>query len=175
MPEAIRVVGNTLYYKDATYRCALGRSGVIAPGNKREGDGYTPQGVWPLRECWYRPDKVTRPSTALPIQEIKRNDGWCDDAQHALYNRHFIIDAGAKNNQGMLSFEHLWRDDGRYDVIVPLGYNDDPIVAGKGSAIFLHMASPEYTPTEGCVALHHDDLLALLPELTTDMLLRIEA
>ncbi len=53
----------------------------------------------------------------------------------------------------------LWRADHVYDLIVPLGYNDDPVVPGKGSAIFMHVAKPDYAPTEGCVALALPDLL----------------
>jgi L,D-peptidoglycan transpeptidase YkuD (ErfK/YbiS/YcfS/YnhG family) len=57
--------------------------------------------------------------------------------------------------------ERLWRDDGLYDLIVPLGYNDDPPVPGLGSAIFLHCASPDYRATEGCIAIAIKDLLSL--------------
>jgi L,D-peptidoglycan transpeptidase YkuD (ErfK/YbiS/YcfS/YnhG family) len=56
----------------------------------------------------------------------------------------------------------MWREDGVYDLVVELGYNDDPVVAGAGSAIFLHLARPDYPPTEGCVALAEADLRDLL-------------
>ena len=46
--------------------------------------------------------------------------------------------------------------------MVILGHNDDPPVPGLGSAIFLHVAKDGYAPTEGCVALSREDLLALL-------------
>ena len=58
-------------------------------------------------------------------------------------------------------------------MIVVLGHNDDPPVPGKGSAIFMHVARPDYGPTEGCVALALPDLLELLADCAPDMSIRI--
>jgi L,D-peptidoglycan transpeptidase YkuD (ErfK/YbiS/YcfS/YnhG family) len=134
-------------------RCALGRGGVRI--DKREGDGATPVGNWPMRRLLYRPDRLAAPPTRLAANPIAAQDGWCDDPDDDAYNRPVRLPyrAGA---------EILWRDDGLYDLIVPLGYNDDPVVAGAGSAIFLHVAQPDYAPTEGCVALAQADLLRVL-------------
>ncbi len=68
----------------------------------------------------------------------------------------------------------MWRDDHLYDLVVVLGYNDDPVVSGLGSAIFLHVASPEYSPTEGCIALAKEDLLTVLADITPGSDIRIE-
>jgi L,D-peptidoglycan transpeptidase YkuD (ErfK/YbiS/YcfS/YnhG family) len=108
-----------------------------------------------MRRVLYRPDRGPAPKTALPVQIIEPDDGWCDDPADANYNRPIKhpCPAGA---------EHLWREDGVYDLLVVLGHNDDPVVAGKGSAIFVHLARPDYAPTEGCVALARADLEALL-------------
>src|SRR3546814_5636749 len=71
------------------------------------------------------------------------------------------------------SHERMWRDDGLYDLVVEIGYNDMPPVPGLGSAIFLHLARPDWGPTDGCVALARDDLLAVLaasgPERAIDI------
>jgi L,D-peptidoglycan transpeptidase YkuD (ErfK/YbiS/YcfS/YnhG family) len=144
-----------LFIPDAGDRpCALGRGGVRA--DKREGDGATPIGTWALRRVWYRADRLTAPpATALPLRAIAETDGWCDDASSPDYNRPVTLPHPARH-------ERLWRDDAVYDVVVELGYNDDPPVAPRGSAIFLHVARPGFTPTEGCVALALGDLLALL-------------
>ena len=136
-----------------SFRCALGRGGIVL--DKVEGDGGTPAGAWPLRRVLFRPDRLDLPDTALPCAEITPDQGWCDDPAHADYNRQVILPFPA-------SHEKLWRDDGVYDVIVVLGHNDDPPVPGKGSAIFMHVARPDFSPTEGCVALALPDLLAVL-------------
>ncbi len=134
-------------------RAALGRSGIAAL--KREGDGATPLGRSPIRQVLYRADRVARPRTRLPIRAIGANDGWCDDPLSRNYNR--LIKLPSKR-----SAERLKRADHLYDLVLVLGYNDRPRVRGKGSAIFVHLARPGYTPTEGCIALSRRDFSALL-------------
>jgi L,D-peptidoglycan transpeptidase YkuD (ErfK/YbiS/YcfS/YnhG family) len=134
-------------------RCALGRGGINP--QKREGDGATPAGSFAMRQLLYRPDRETRPRTALPAKPIQQHDGWCDAPGDRAYNRLVRLPYPA-------SAENLWRDDHLYDLLVVLGYNDDPVVPGQGSAIFLHLARPNYGPTDGCVALRRDDMLAVL-------------
>ena len=150
----------TLRFNGKNYRCALGKKGVTA--DKKEGDLATPLGSFPLRSCYYRADKLEPLRTYLTLHAITRKDGWCDDPKHPLYNTHVALPFPA-------SHERLYRDDdGVYDVIVPMGYNDDPIIPGKGSAIFLHVARPDYSGTEGCVALALPDLLEVLQHITPD-------
>jgi L,D-peptidoglycan transpeptidase YkuD (ErfK/YbiS/YcfS/YnhG family) len=134
-------------------RCALGRGGVSR--DKREGDGATPAGAWKMRRLLYRADRIERPPTPLPVSAIGADDGWCDAPRDANYNRQIRLPYPA-------SAETLYRADCVYDLIVPLGYNDAPIVAGAGSAIFLHVAQPDFAATEGCVAFALADLLAVL-------------
>jgi L,D-peptidoglycan transpeptidase YkuD (ErfK/YbiS/YcfS/YnhG family) len=134
-------------------RCALGRGGIRR--DKRESDGATPVGSWPMRRLLYRADRVALPQTALPSSAIAEDDGWCDASQDRNYNLPVRLPYSA-------SAETLYRQDGVYDLIVPLGYNDAPVVAGAGSAIFLHVARPDFAPTEGCVALALADLLDVL-------------
>jgi L,D-peptidoglycan transpeptidase YkuD (ErfK/YbiS/YcfS/YnhG family) len=134
-------------------RCALGRGGVRA--DKQEGDGATPKGKWRMRALFFRPDRFTRtPLTGLPLRALRPDDAWCDDAADPLYNRPVKLPFRARTEQ-------LWREDGIYDLIVVLGYNDDPPVPGKGSAIFLHIARSDFSPTDGCIALSHKDLVAV--------------
>lgn len=135
------------------FPCALGRAGIVA--SKREGDGGTPAGWLPLREVLYRADRVLPPATRLPVSPIARDDGWCDDPAHVDYNRRVRLPHPAR-------CETLWRADGLYDLLAVLGWNDDPPVPERGSAIFLHAARPNYAPTEGCVALAVGDLRAVL-------------
>ena len=136
-------------------RCALGRSGVIDAGAKTEGDGASPIGVWPMRRVLYRPDRGGAPRTGLPVQPVAPDDGWCDAPGDPAYNRPVKRPYPA-------SAEAMWREDEVYDLVVVLGHNDDPVVDGAGSAIFMHIAREDYTPTEGCVALAREDLERLL-------------
>jgi L,D-peptidoglycan transpeptidase YkuD (ErfK/YbiS/YcfS/YnhG family) len=135
--------------------CALGREGVCAAAEKREGDGRTPAGLWPIRRLLWRPDRRPALASAIPALAIGPDDGWCDDPHAPDYNRLVRLPFPARA-------ERLWRDDELYDVIVILGYNDDPVVPGAGSAIFLHLARPGLGPTEGCIALGAEDLDAFL-------------
>ena len=142
-----------LVYGAVSVPCALGRGGI--GGNKREGDGATPAGRFPLKRVMYRPDRLHRPETALPVRELRPDDGWCDAPGCPEYNR--LVRLPHED-----SHEVLWRADGIYDVLVELGYNDDPVIDGRGSAVFLHLARAGYAATEGCVALALPDLLELL-------------
>jgi L,D-peptidoglycan transpeptidase YkuD (ErfK/YbiS/YcfS/YnhG family) len=161
----IVVSGNRLIFGDKTYRCAIGRSGFSA--DKKEGDGATPLGIFQLRECWYRADRIAAPTTKLPLRIIGENDGWCDDPKSPNYNKHVKLPYN-------FSHERLFRDDAVYDIIAPIGYNDDPAVSGKGSAIFLHLAHGDYRPTEGCIALAKPDFLAILRDIDTNTTLEIK-
>jgi L,D-peptidoglycan transpeptidase YkuD (ErfK/YbiS/YcfS/YnhG family) len=150
-------IRGTAYWGKHSVRCALGRNGVIAETAKREGDGATPVGSFTLRRVLWRSDRLPQPETRLSCIAIRQSDGWCDDPKHAEYNRPVSLPFAG-------SAEHLWRDDHLYDVVVVLGHNDDPPHAGMGSAIFLHVAKPDFAPTEGCVAMTKEDLVALLAE-----------
>ena len=136
-------------------RAALGRSGTIAETSKREGDGATPLGRYRLRRVLYRPDRMAKPVTALPVRPIHPDDGWCDAPDNAAYNRPVRLPYPA-------SCETLCREDGLYDLILVVGHNDNPPVPGSGSAIFLHCKRDDDRPTEGCVALDPADVLRLL-------------
>ena len=135
--------------------CTLGAPGIRV--DKREGDGATPAGVFPLRRVLWRADRLARPATRLPCAAIGPQDGWCDWPADPLYNRQVRLPYPARH-------ERLWRDDSLYDIVVVLGHNDDPVRPGAGSAVFMHLARADGGPTAGCVGLTRVDLLALLAE-----------
>src|ERR1700722_16314481 len=137
-------------------RCAIGPAGIARKIS--EGDGVTPLGVFPLREVFYRANRVAKPKSILPVRAIARDDGWCDAPDDRNYNRLVKLPSPA-------SAETLWREDHVYDLVAVIGFNDDPVTPGKGSAIFLHLARPDYLPTAGCVALAENDLRAALEQL----------
>ena len=134
-------------------RAACGRAGVRA--SKTEGDGATPPGILPLLRVLYRADRSKKPDCAVPVEPIAPDDGWCDDPADPAYNRQIRLPYAARH-------EILWRDDGLYDVVGVLGWNASPVVPERGSAIFLHAATPDYAPTAGCIALALPDLHRVL-------------
>ena len=132
---------------------ALGRGDVKA--NKREGDGATPRGRFRLKRLWWRAERHARPATLLPAQRIKPDDGWCEDPSDRHYNRPVKVPPQAKADR-------LARADALYDFIVEIDHNTRPRVAGRGSAVFIHVARPRLAPTAGCVALELSSLRRLL-------------
>jgi L,D-peptidoglycan transpeptidase YkuD (ErfK/YbiS/YcfS/YnhG family) len=141
-----------------TVTAAFGKGGALPAAVKREGDGATPLGVWPIRCALLRPDRVPAPTTRLPWRWLRPGDGWSDDPADPCYNRPVRLPHG-------FSAESLWREDTVYDVIIVLGHNDTPPVAPLGSAIFWHLARPDARPTEGCMAMARDTLLRWLEQL----------
>ena len=125
-------------------RAALGASGIRA--NKREGDRATPKGSFRLVRLWWRADRASRPCTRLPLRRIRMSDAWCEDPHDRRYNRSIRLAAEARGDR-------LWRDDHLYDFVIELDHNTRPRIAGRGSAVFLHLARPGFRPTAGCVAL----------------------
>lgn len=141
------------------YDCTLGRTGVTL--DKTEGDGKTPIGTYPIRQLIYRADRLPAPETALPIEILTPDTGWCEDPGHADYNTKVTLPHPAV-------CDRMTRDDHLYDLTIVVGYNDAPVVTGKGSAIFIHLAREEWTPTAGCVGLKREDLLEVLKLLTPE-------
>ena len=143
---------------------ACGRSGVRA--DKREGDGASPAGTFPLIQGYYRADRIAPPPTSLPMSALRPEDAWVDDPADANYNRLVPLPYPAHH-------EEMWRADGLYDLVVLIGYNTDPAVPGRGSAIFLHVARPDFAPTEGCIAVAREVLGPLLGLLGPGSMLTI--
>lgn len=141
------------------FDCALGRTGVTT--EKTEGDGKTPIGVYPLRYVLYRADREEKPETGLTVHPLTPETGWCEDPLHPDYNKQIVLPHAS-------SCDRMTRDDHLYDITVVIGYNDDPVVAGRGSAIFMHLARPGLEPTAGCVALAREDLLEVLRHCDSD-------
>ena len=132
---------------------ALGRGGILA--NKREGDGATPRGRFRLVRLWFRADRGPRPVTPLPVRGIRADDAWCEDPADRRYNRPFRL---APEQVG----DRLQRADHLYDLLIEIDHNTRPRVAGRGSAVFIHVARPGLAPTAGCVALKAAALRRLL-------------
>jgi L,D-peptidoglycan transpeptidase YkuD (ErfK/YbiS/YcfS/YnhG family) len=145
-----------LRFKNLKFKCALGKSGI---GKKRkEGDNITPKGSYKLLGLFYRSDRMPNFKTILKKKKINKRMGWCDDVNNKNYNKLIKLPCN-------FSHEKLYRKDNVYDLVVPINYNTNKIVKGKGSAIFLHVAKKNYSPTKGCIALKKKDLILLLKKI----------
>ena len=147
--------GPTIEWNGNSVPCVIGASGVTS--DKREGDQATPVGCFLLRRVYYRADRISRPQTRLPLDAIDPLDAWSDEPDDPAYN-------SLVHQPYRTSFELMWREDHIYDIVVTIGFNDDPVAPGRGSAIFLHIVRPDFSPTRGCVALSMENLLAILAD-----------
>jgi L,D-peptidoglycan transpeptidase YkuD (ErfK/YbiS/YcfS/YnhG family) len=148
-----------------TIPVALGRGGIRA--NKREGDGGTPKGTFRPRQLWWRADRHPRPHTHLPIRAIGPEDAWCEDPASRHYNQPVRL----KSDRGG---DRLKRTDHLYDFIIEIDHNSNPRVAGRGSAVFLHLARENFGPTAGCVSMTQSAMLRLLWRLGPETKIVIE-
>lgn len=156
----------TLTIGNWTIPCAVGRSGLRDPALKREGDGATPIGTFPLRYGFYDPEALgDEPrSFAFPFLEKPANYNWVEDPESPFYNQ-FVLD---------MSPEALIRTGERlFDLFIPVGWNDSTPRAAGGSAIFMHAARPDFSGTQGCVAIAHDQLLEFASRLQPGMMIDI--
>ena len=159
------VQNNFLHSDLGRFACAIGYGGLTA--NKIEGDHKTPVGEFKFKKIYYRKDKLGEMTFKIPFVIIGENDGWCDDPKSKLYNQHvqFPFDSSA---------EKLFRDDDLYDLLCVINHNTDPIIRGKGSAIFLHISKPNFEGTEGCVAIEKENIIELAKkiDLTTRLIIK---
>ncbi|MDF3024025.1 MAG: L,D-transpeptidase catalytic domain [Alphaproteobacteria bacterium] len=153
-----------LFIGQQRFDCTLGRTGVTL--DKSEGDGKTPVGTYPFRYVLYRADRIEKPETGLPVHELTPDTGWCEDPAHDDYNKQITLPHPSVHDR-------MTRDDNLYDICVIIGYNDAPVTAGKGSAIFMHLARPDFTPTAGCVGLRFADLVEVLRHLDSSSLITV--
>ncbi len=167
-----------------SYPCSVGKNGIAAA--KQEGDNKTPVGSFPLRRVFYREDRLSSSELAtlnrmkergFSVQALTHDDGWCDDASSPYYNQY--IKLSTFNPDKVPHHENLWLDNHSYDVIVVLGFNDNPVISDNGSAVFMHVArqtpAGNYKPTAGCVAFSKHDLLQLLDSVTLTSHLMVPA
>ena len=143
---------HTLQVDDFYFKCCIGQNGLTT--KKVEGDNKTPIGLYTLGPLYYRKEKFTRLSTKLKKIQIKKNMGWCDDVNSKLYNKPIKTNTQFRH-------ERLYRNDRKYDLLIPIKYNFIKPKINKGSAIFLHLTN-NYKKTKGCIAIKEKDMLILL-------------
>ena len=153
-----------IYFKDYKAKCAIGKRGITS--KKVEGDKCTPKGRYKFKYVLFRKGRIKKIFSKLKIIPIKKNFGWCDDINSKFYNK--FIKFPFKG-----SAEKLYIKENIYDIIVVISYNLNPIKKKKGSAIFLHVAKKNYSPTLGCIALSKKDLIYLLSIINKNTFLKI--
>jgi L,D-peptidoglycan transpeptidase YkuD (ErfK/YbiS/YcfS/YnhG family) len=139
-----------------TIKVALGHGGIRA--DKREGDGGTPKGTFRPLRLWWRADRHPRPATFLAVRAIGPEDAWCEDPSDRHYNQPVRLNSKQRGDR-------LKRNDHLYDFIVEIDHNTHPRIAGRGSAVFLHLARKDFSPTAGCVSMTRSAMLRLLKRL----------
>ena len=156
---------HTLQIDDFYLKCSIGKNGISK--KKKEGDKKTPIGIFNIQHLYYRKDKLKKPKTSLKCIGINKNMGWCDDVSYSKkYNKLIKIN---KN----IHHEKLYRKDFKYDLLIPIKYNFERSVIGKGSCIFIHLTK-NYQPTAGCVALKKKDFLILLKLINKKTKIKID-
>jgi L,D-peptidoglycan transpeptidase YkuD (ErfK/YbiS/YcfS/YnhG family) len=150
--KIIIIKKDTLLYDEFKFKCSIGKNGRTT--KKIEGDNKTPKGLYALGPLYYRKDRILKSSTKLKKIEIKKNFGWCDDVNSKFYNKPIKI-----NNK--IRHEKLYRNDKKYDLLIPIEYNSKKPKKNKGSAIFIHLTN-NYKKTQGCIAIKEKDMLILL-------------
>lgn len=154
----------------------LGRSGLawgaglhqipLGQYTKREGDGKAPAGIFELGTAFgyhAKPDDIK-----LPYRIARQNDYYVDDVNASDYNQWVELTPEASPTQRWESFEYMRRDDHRYELGLEVQHNKSPIIAGNGSAIFLHVWKDQNTATAGCTAMSKDNMLEVLQWLDPD-------
>ena len=150
--QIIIIEKDTLLYDEFKFKCSIGKNGKTS--KKIEGDNKTPKGLYKLGPLYYRKNRLPKLSTKLKKIEIMKNFGWCDDVKSKFYNKPIKTNINVRH-------EKLYRDDKKYDLLIPIEYNSKKPKKNKGSAIFLHLTS-NYKKTQGCVAIKEKDMLILL-------------
>lgn len=159
------IKNNLAYFGDHVFPCTMGSHGVTL--EKREGDGKTPIGEFAFRRVFYRADRVQKPDCDLPVSIITKDCGWCDDPSSPLYNKYIT-------KPFTPSHEDLWLEKSLYNIIIVVGHNDAPAVPGLGSAIFIHLAHPDNTPTKGCIGLSEENIRQVLLLADTKTVLKVQ-
>lgn len=143
---------NTLLFDEFEFKCSVGINGTTR--NKFEGDKKTPKGIFSLDCLYFRKDRISVIKTKLKKIPITKKMGWCDDVNSKYYNQLIKIPSNLKH-------EKMFRNDTKYDLVIPIKYNFEKPKKDKGSAIFIHLTK-DYKKTLGCVALKLNDLMILL-------------
>jgi L,D-peptidoglycan transpeptidase YkuD (ErfK/YbiS/YcfS/YnhG family) len=163
--DAFEKVGGRWRQDLGPIQAAIGYNGVAPYGQKREGDGMTPSGMFALGPMF---GVLANPGVHFAYQQVNSSDVWVDDPDSADYNLEEQLPDGGRwrptvciGSDGCYSGAEPMDNPTSYQYAAVIEYNVDPVVAGDGSAIFFHVATPGQ-PTVGCVAIPIDTLVDVL-------------
>ncbi len=125
----------------------LGVNGIS--DHKVEGDGTTPSGSYGIGPVMY--GNGANPGVHYPYRSLVCGDWWDEDPTSRWYNEFMQIPCGSYPAWTGGDSEALWTETTAYESFAVIDYNTDPVVAYRGSAIFLHDGIA--APTTGCVTL----------------------
>tara|TARA_Y100000389_G_scaffold163279_1_gene166465 strand:+ start:215 stop:709 length:495 start_codon:yes stop_codon:yes gene_type:complete len=149
---------------DFYFKCCIGRGGTSI--KKIEGDKKTPKGIFNLEHLYCRKDRIKISKTNLKCVPINPQMGWSNDINNTKnYNKLIVV-----NNK--ILHEKLFRKDYKYDLLIPIKYNFQKRIAGRGSCIFIHLTK-DYKPTAGCIALQKKDFLIMLKIINKNTKIKI--
>ena len=154
----------SLKIDDFNFKCSIGKKGLTR--RKIEDDKKTPIGIFSIENLYFRGDRLKKPETRLKCIEIKKDMGWCDDViNNKKYNKLIKINKKIKH-------EKLYREDHKYDLLIPIKYNFNKRILGKGSCIFVHLTK-NYEVTAGCISLLKKDFLVMLKIINKNTKIKI--
>jgi L,D-peptidoglycan transpeptidase YkuD (ErfK/YbiS/YcfS/YnhG family) len=132
----------------------IGKKGFAPSDEKREGDGRTPSGIFPIDNT-FGYDETIR--TKMPYRQVLSDDLWIDDINADDYNKWV-----KRKETHAASYEIMKRNDNLYKYGIVIEYNTNPVIRGYGSAIFLHVWGGHNVATSGCVAVSEGNILRIL-------------
>ena len=137
------------------YPARVGRNGLS--GNRREGDGTTPTGTFPIGRTMY--GNEPNPGVRFRYRRLVCGDWWNEDPSSPTYNSFQHVPCGRRPPFEVVS-EGMWQDRRAYPYLAVVEFNMHPVVPGRGSGIFLHAQTGG--ATNGCISLRRPDLVRVL-------------
>lgn len=131
----------------------IGQNGFAPTNQKIEGDGKSPTGIFALGKLFAYLESA---DTKMPYQKTTADDKWIDDPESEYYNRYVRGETDAK------SYENLLLKSDVYKYCMVIEYNTNPVIKGKGSAIFFHLNKTGNESTAGCVAITEENMIRVL-------------
>ena len=141
----------------------LAQNGLVPPSDKYEGDRKTPEGYYTITHLFGYKNDI---NSKMPFLEVSKNHVWVSDTLSPDYNK-IVVDHDGKYQSNRVN-ERLRRNDFLYKYAIIVDYNMQPIVKGKGGAIFIHIERQKDSHTAGCISMPEADLVKIIRWLSPE-------